>query len=231
MIARLYEALLDRSILLWDNLRRLLWVATVSADLVMASQNCASLDDIWDVILVLVLHVVIQVLLQLMKRPSALVGPFSERLRQTSILSLLLNHLKKVRDHLVLVSQFRRQVVVSHRLQIRDLMARVIECKILVDPHFDFIVSSHSDQLTVYVKGPEFLVDLLKGVCRFPEDVKAFGESELGQVAETMLDALGVYVEGSGLCTFANVGLLLRFGVLDAIDLVDSYKPQVVVFS
>lgn len=46
-----------------------------------------------------------------------------------------------------------------------------------------------------------------------------------------MLDAFRIHVKSGGLCAFANVGLLLCFGIFDAVDLIDSNEAEVVVFS
>lgn len=162
----MYETLLNRSSFLGKRLHIL--GISVAVELVIAGQDRTPFNHIRNVIFVLVLHIVVQVSFELVEGSGTLIGSLSEGLRKTTAFSFLLNNLQQVSYHLILVSQLRRQVVVSHSLQVWDLVARMVQRKVLIYPYLNFIISRDSDQLTVDVKRAKFFINLLERITSLP---------------------------------------------------------------
>ena len=102
---------------------RLRWLEVrVVVDLLLACEDCAPFDDVGDVVLVVVLHVIIEVSLEFVKGLAVIIGSFTERLRESTFLCFFLDHLQQIVDHFVLVPQFWRQIEAAHGLQVGDLV-------------------------------------------------------------------------------------------------------------
>lgn len=85
-------------------------------ELILADNDSASLNGVRYVVSILILHVMIEVAFKFLEGVIIFVDFFSEGRGKTSFFCFLLYHLQQVINHLVLISQLGRNLVICHCL-------------------------------------------------------------------------------------------------------------------
>ena len=114
-------------------------------------------------IFVIVFNIMIQIFLEFSETTRIVTSILAKRLRESSIYHFLFNNLKKIIDHFCLISQLRWYSGVRNGPKMRYLMARLIQCPILVEPNPHFIFSIESNELPIDVKRSKIFVQFLEG--------------------------------------------------------------------